>query len=275
MSLTKPKLSQLTFTGIPDFPVSFPDTLITLNNNGNAIGPDVGVVFNRALGNNSVANVALYWNEATQSFITAYTNSSGTTDSNIVPTSYANITSGVVTASTIYTTTGIFYANGAPAGGSPGGAQGSIQFNDNQTLAGSGIFYDNSTGNTVITSATPSTSFDTGAVVIEGGMGVSGSAYISQVYTNGLYWAGNSQIIQTGGGSSSGQMSMDWGLITDTPTLGLLFDFGTIAGASGYVVTTLPINEYVTPLSPTDMLIGSETIDLMEPATSSASCDLA
>jgi hypothetical protein len=228
MSLTKPKISQLTFTGIPDFPVSFPDTLITLNNNGSQPGYDLGLVLNRAKGNNSVANVALYWNEATQSFVTAFTNSSGVTDANVVPTSYANITSGVVTANTIYTTTGIFYANGAPAGGSPGGAQGAVQFNNNQALAGSQVFYDTVTGNTVVTTTTPSTSFSTGAMVVDGGVGIAGNAYISTVYTNGLYWAGNSQVIQTGGGGSSNQFSMDWGSITDAPTLGTTYDFGTL-----------------------------------------------
>jgi hypothetical protein len=274
MSLTKPKLSQLTFTGIPDFPVSFPDTLITLNNNGRQANLDVGLVFNRTLGS-TAPNVALYWSESTQSFVTAYTNSSGNTDSNVVPTSYANITSGVVTANTIYTTTGIFYANGAPAGGSPGGSQGSIQFNNNQTLSGSTVFYDNATGNTVITSTTPSTSFNTGAVVIDGGMGVAGSAYIAQVYTNGLFWAGNSQVIQTGGGGGGSSLSMDWGFITDIPTASATYDFGTIAGASGYTVTTLPINEFATPTSPGDLMTGTYEIDLLEPNPGSASYDLA
>ena len=273
MSLTKPKLSQLTFAGIPDFPVSFPDTALVLNNNGAGANIDVGLVFNRSLGVTS--NVAIYWNEATQSFITAHTNDAGVTDANIVPTSYANLTSGVVTANTIYTETGIFYANGAPAGGSPGGSLGSMQFNNNQTLDGSQIYYNPITGNTVVETTTPSTSFDTGAVVIKGGLGVAGDAYISHVYTDGLFWAGNSQIIQTGGGG--GVMSMDWGYIVDPTTIATQLDFGTLDG-TGYSVTTMTLSEFLVPppIGPGgDLMNSSELIDMLEPTTRVTTIDLA
>jgi hypothetical protein len=256
---------------MPDFPISFPDTTLVLNNNGRGANVDVGLVFNRSLGTTS--NVAFYWNEATQSFITAQTNSAGTVDANIVPTSYANITSGVVNATTIYTTNGIFYANGEPAGGTPGGAVSSLQYNNNQNLSGANIYYNNTNGNLAISSVTPSTSFNTGAVVVDGGIGVAGSAYISAVYTNGLYWASNSAVIQTGGGSSS-QMSMDWGLITDAPTAGTTYDFGTIAGASGYTVTTITIGE-LAQYGSADLMNGSDEIDLLEPNPGTASFSLA
>lgn len=274
MSLTKPKLSQLTFTGIPDFPVSFPDTLLELNNNGTEANLDVGFVFNRTLGT-TAPNVALYWNEEKQSFITAYTTSSGNIDSNIVPTTYANITSGVVSANTIYTETGIFYANGAPAGGSPGGDQGALQFNNNQTLDGANVFYYPSSGNTVVTTTTPSTSFDTGAVVVAGGMGIAGDTYIAKIYTNGIYWAGNSQIVQTGGGG--GGWSMDWGFITEATTIGTQFDLGTLDG-TGYTVTTYPLTEFIVPEPigyDADLMNANEVIDLLEPIGHTVTVDLA
>lgn len=272
MALTKPKLSQVTFSGIPDFPVSFPDTLIELNNNGTVANLDIGFVFNRTLGN-TASNVALYWNESTQSFVTAYTNSSGNTDSNVEPITYANITSGVVTANTIYTTTGIFFANGAPAGGSPGGVNGSVQFNDNQTLNGSNISYNKNNGNLTISSLTNSTSKTTGAVVIEGGLGVGGDVYATHVFADGLFWAGNGQVIQTGGGGGGGQMSMDWGLITDGPSLSTTYDFGLL-DTSGYSVTTILISEFI-PAFDGDLMNGSDEIDLLEPSTATVVYDLA
>ena len=45
--------------------------------------------------------MALYWNESSQSFVTAYTSSDGTTNTNIAVTSYANITTGNIVASAI------------------------------------------------------------------------------------------------------------------------------------------------------------------------------
>jgi hypothetical protein len=70
-------------------------------------------LFNRA--NGLISNVALVWSETAQSFVAAYTNSSGATDTNVAATSYANITVGNVYANAF------FYSNGTQfIGGSVG-----------------------------------------------------------------------------------------------------------------------------------------------------------
>ena len=45
-----------------------------------------------------VSNVAVYWSETDDTFYTAYTNSGGATDANLVPTSYAPFTVGTINA---------------------------------------------------------------------------------------------------------------------------------------------------------------------------------
>jgi hypothetical protein len=57
-------------------------------------------------------------------------------------------------------------------------------------------------GNLVANSNVASTSNVTGALVVIGGVGVTGSIYSNSLYTNGLFWAGNGQVISTGGGTS-------------------------------------------------------------------------
>ena len=51
-----------------------------------------------------------------------------------------------------------------------------------------------------------STSFSTGAAQINGGVGITGNVYVGAVYTNGLYWAANNNVMSTGtsGGLPSG-----------------------------------------------------------------------
>ena len=44
----------------------------------------------------------------------------------------------------------------------------------------------------------PSISLSSGAVTVEGGVGITGNAYVGAVYTNGLYWASNNNIMSTG-----------------------------------------------------------------------------
>jgi hypothetical protein len=61
-----------------------------------------------------------------------------------------------------------------------------------------------------VTSGTSSTTTGTGAIIITGGIGVSGNVYASGVYigsgsaTNGLFWSANRAAVSTGGGSFSG-----------------------------------------------------------------------
>jgi len=117
MALTRPKIWDI------DTNVEwFVDPITVLHQASTQANVDVGFLFNRA--NGLVSNVALYWNENSQSFVTAFTTSDGTTNTNIAVTSYANITTGNITANSITTlgntisgnvlATGFFYANGAP-----------------------------------------------------------------------------------------------------------------------------------------------------------------
>lgn len=63
----------------------------------------------------------------------------------------------------------------------------------------------NNNGNLVVDATTSSTSKTTGAVVVAGGVGISGNAYVDRLYTTqGLFWAGNGFVISTGGGGGGG-----------------------------------------------------------------------
>ena len=89
MALTRPRLGQLN-TSV----VAQADPITVLNQGASSANVDVGFLFNRA--NGLVSNVALYWSESSQSIVTAYTSSTGTTNSNISVTSYADLTVGNV-----------------------------------------------------------------------------------------------------------------------------------------------------------------------------------
>lgn len=65
-----------------------------------------------------------------------------------------------------------------------------------------GVF---ASGNLVANSGTVSSSVSTGALVVQGGAGIAGNVYMDTLYTtNGLYWAGNGNVIVTGGGAVLG-----------------------------------------------------------------------
>jgi hypothetical protein len=95
-------------------------------------------------------------------------------------------TSGLVTAANIKTTSGVFWANGAPYGGSAGGSTNSIQYNSSNTFAGATNFtYTAQTGNVVIGATTTSTSSSTGALVVSGGVGIGGNLNTGSTSING------------------------------------------------------------------------------------------
>jgi len=106
MGLTRPKIWDLD-TNIE----YFMDPITVLHQGATLANVDVGFLFNRA--NGLVSNVALYWNEAQQSFYAAYTSSDGTTNSNVAVSSYANITVG-----NLLSINGNIFLNGAT--GTPG-----------------------------------------------------------------------------------------------------------------------------------------------------------
>ena len=94
MALTRPRLGQFNTTVS-----SLSDPITVLHAGASSANVDVGFLMNRA--NGLVSNVALYWNESGNTFVTAFTTSTGTTDSNISPIGYANLTVGTLTANTL------------------------------------------------------------------------------------------------------------------------------------------------------------------------------
>jgi hypothetical protein len=111
MALTRPKIGQLQSTTS-----TLSDPITVLHQGSTSANVDVGFLFNRA--NGLVSNVALYWNETGNNFVTAFTSNSGITDSNITVTSYANLTTGAqritpgTTLNSTSTTTGALVVTG-------------------------------------------------------------------------------------------------------------------------------------------------------------------
>ena len=87
MALTRPLINNLN-TNVE----VFADPLIVLHGGSASANVDVGFLMNRA--NGLVSNVAIYWNETGNTFVTAFTSNTGITDTNIAVTSYAPITTG-------------------------------------------------------------------------------------------------------------------------------------------------------------------------------------
>ena len=149
MALTRPRIGQLNTNVFAEA-----DPITVLHAGATAANVDVGFLMNRA--NGLVSNVALYWNEAGNTFVTAFTSNSGATDTNVSVTSYASITTGnVVTQGGIYTTTGLFWAGNnnvistGGGGSAPAGITGQVQYNNGSALGASTLYY--WSGNNVIT----------------------------------------------------------------------------------------------------------------------------
>lgn len=92
MALTRPKIAQ-----VNTVVTSIVDPITVLNRESTAANIDIGFVMNRG----SAANVALFWDESAGSFVAAYTSSSGTTDANLVITSYADFRVGTLNISNV------------------------------------------------------------------------------------------------------------------------------------------------------------------------------
>jgi hypothetical protein len=94
MALIRPKITQL------DTAISaFSDPITVVNTGSTSANVDIGVLYNRA--NGLVSNVALFWDESGNTFATAFTSNTGITNSNILISSYANLTVGTLSASNI------------------------------------------------------------------------------------------------------------------------------------------------------------------------------
>lgn len=109
MALTRPRFGQLITTA-----TSLTDNITVINSAATQANVDVGFIFNRTDGVGSVANVAIYWNETTKSFVYAYTADTGNlNNANIVSTGYANVTTGNLSASGDAYITGNIYSAGS------------------------------------------------------------------------------------------------------------------------------------------------------------------
>lgn len=104
MALTRPNIYNIQ-TNV----AVFSDPITVLHGGATAANVDVGFLMNRA--NGLVSNVAIYWNESGQSFVTAFTANTGVADSNVSVTSYANITAGNIYASGTNSRHGYTWAN--------------------------------------------------------------------------------------------------------------------------------------------------------------------
>jgi hypothetical protein len=105
---------------------------------------------------------------------------------------------GNVTVNRVYTAQGLFWSGNnniistGGGGGAAAGASGQLQFNDGGILGPANLLFDSATGNIVANAGTASTSTTTGALVVKGGMGVSGNVYTNAIRTTtGIYWSGN------------------------------------------------------------------------------------
>lgn len=159
MSLTRPRLSQLN-TAV----TAFKDPITVVNAGSTQANVDMGFLYNRA--NGLVSNVALYWSESGNTFVTAFTANTGATDSNILVSNYANLTVGTLSATSL-STTGNLYVGGNLT------VANLITVNQEVVTTTEVI-----QGNIVADSGTASTSNTTGALVVRGGAGIGGDLYI-------------------------------------------------------------------------------------------------
>jgi hypothetical protein len=209
MALTKPKLS----TNINTDSSVFADPILVLHQGSGVADVDVGFLMNRS--NGLTANAAVIWQESSKSFVHILTDSSGAPDANLNVQSYANVSvgnvllindAGIYVDGTLGSAGQVLASNGtktfwAPPGGFTGG-----------TVADPTVFQ----SNLIISNTTTSTNTTTGALIVQGGVGVAGNVYMDQLYTtNGLFWAGNGNVIVTG---SSGAAGFPMSTVTIFPT---------------------------------------------------------
>ena len=255
MALTRPRLGQLN-TSV----VAQADPITVLNQGASSANIDVGFLFNRA--NGLVSNVALYWSEASQSIVTAYTTNSGSTNANISVASYANLTVGnvlLVTGSILNVqgniaanTTGIlygnvnssgnvstsgnvyassfFYANGTPFTSS---SYGNVQMLANLAAGSNPVTFG---GNIVAASGTTSSSTTTGAVIVTGGVGVSGNLYAGGNIATGYHYITPTSVADLAGGTYGTAIAVpgnNWGIYANIGQTGTYYLRQVIGKDSG------------------------------------------
>lgn len=136
---------------------------------------------------------------------------------------------GHVYAGTVTTNTGMFWSNGTVFSGRgiPGYQAGAIQYHNGDTFAGSEFFsFDSSNANVIISGGTSSNDPTTGALVVVGGAGISGTINTNRVLSNeGFFWSNGA--IFSGEGVPGG---VDYDLQFKTGT--------TFSGATGFRYTS-------------------------------------
>jgi hypothetical protein len=176
MALTKPKIKDID-TSI----IGFNDPITVLHQGATSANVDVGFLFNRA--NGLVSNVAVYWSETGNTFVTAFTADSGVTNANVSTQGYANLTIG-----SLITVNGAGITLGTGAGFVLNGTRGNS--GDVLTSTGGGVQWAAAGGfsggvvpNQLIANASiATTTANTGAFIVpNGGMGVTGNLYVGGI----------------------------------------------------------------------------------------------
>lgn len=257
MPLTRPRFEQLN-----TIVTNFTDPISVLNKGSTLANIDVGFIFNRDGGLSS--NVAVFWDESANTFVTSFTTDSGSNNANITITEYANLrvnhlTGTIATASQTnitsvgnltalalsgnVNTTGYYFGNGSQLTGIitsvtkiiNGTSNVSAFDSSNVTVSVGGV------ANTVIfSSSTPASSTTTGAVRIAGGLGATGNIFAGGNISAG-YFSGSGAALT--GINSFGNVFIDG----QSPVLAdNTSDTLTLVAGSGITITTDAANDSIT-----------------------------
>lgn len=189
-------------------------TSVNLNRaSGSQILSGVGIDGTAATATNAINTQITANTNAGTAYVTFVDKTAGNAAQNATTSLTFNPSTGNLTTYGMFTTTGVYWSgNGAAFSSSPGGSTGQIQYNNASTFAGAaGLTYFPASGNLYLSTNTQSISATTGAMVIEGGLGLD-----SNVYINGS--AGNS-IIATGNINVFGNV-MPFGWASGTGNIG-------------------------------------------------------
>jgi hypothetical protein len=141
----------------------------------------------------------------------------------------AVVAQGRVYGSNVTVNTGVFWSNGTVFSGRgiPGNTEGAIQYNNGDTFAGSDFLrFDAANTNVIISGGTASANTSSGALIVDGGIGVSGTVNANLVTSNqGFFWSNGA--IFSGEGIPQGE---DYEFQFKTGT--------TFSGATGFRYTS-------------------------------------
>jgi hypothetical protein len=197
MGLTRPRFEQ-----INSIITTISDPITVLNQGSTQANIDVGFIINRNGG--ALANTAIFWNESANTFVTAFTTTTGATNANVTISAYANLRVSTLTATFVNTignivsggnvTAPYFFGNGSQLSGVITSVTKIINGTSEVTAySGSNIAVTvGGTANTILfTNSITSTSNVTGALRVTGlgGIGVGGNLYVGQRV--GYVWGAN------------------------------------------------------------------------------------